>query len=133
MLPVLFDLLWRRDQNPLCRLHFRLPPFAKCAKDGAPAALVMADGSRAWATRRVEIRGTGLTPISKLGKMGNSKRRYELGKRNTQANDLKDLRPGKIRRTALERGHPLVLTAGFRPTVLIEGRHLYESVVPRGN
>jgi hypothetical protein len=33
------------------RMHFRVPPFAKNAKDGAPMLLVMPAKSKAWATR----------------------------------------------------------------------------------
>jgi len=35
------------------RKHFRVPPFAKNAKDGAPILLVMPAKSKAWATRHL--------------------------------------------------------------------------------
>src|ERR1035438_8804843 len=40
----------QHDRTP-SRRHLRLPPFAKCAKDGAPTVLVMSARSRAWAIR----------------------------------------------------------------------------------
>ena len=41
-----------------CSGHMRLgfPPFAKCAKDRAPTAFVLAAKSKGWATRQ-EMRG----------------------------------------------------------------------------
>jgi hypothetical protein len=33
------------------REHFRVPPFTKNAKDGAPTPLVMPAKSKTWATR----------------------------------------------------------------------------------
>jgi len=43
-----YDATWINN----LRLHFRLPPFAKNAKDGAPIFLLMTGRSKAWATRR---------------------------------------------------------------------------------
>ena len=42
-----YDATWINN----LRLHFRLPPFAKNAKDGAPILLLMTGRSKAWATR----------------------------------------------------------------------------------
>jgi len=43
-----YDATWINN----LRLHFRLPPFAKNAKDGAPIFLLMTGRSKAWATRQ---------------------------------------------------------------------------------
>jgi len=40
MLPVLFDLLRGCVIKPRLAPAFRLPPFAECAKDGAPTVLL---------------------------------------------------------------------------------------------
>src|SRR6202162_1755135 len=45
------------------RKHFRVPPFAKNAKDGAPILLVMPAKSKAWATRHFRTSG-GLASAS---------------------------------------------------------------------
>jgi len=42
MLPVLFDLLRGCVIKPRLAPGFRLPPFAECAKDGAPTVLLVA-------------------------------------------------------------------------------------------
>jgi hypothetical protein len=39
------------------RKHFRVSPFAKNAKDGAPILLVMPAKSKAWATRQTFLKG----------------------------------------------------------------------------
>jgi len=50
--------------DPLLRRHSRLPPFAKCAKDGAPTLLVMPARSRARATRPVKNETLGLRDLA---------------------------------------------------------------------
>ena len=52
MLPVLFDSLHPAARKTQLRQHLRLPPFAKCAKDGAPHSLQMLASLKAWATRQ---------------------------------------------------------------------------------
>jgi hypothetical protein len=47
-----YDATWINN----LRLHFRLPPFAKNAKDGAPIFLLMTGRSKAWATRQKALR-----------------------------------------------------------------------------
>jgi hypothetical protein len=37
------------------RQYFRVPPFAKNAKDGAPILLVMPAKSKAWANRQQNL------------------------------------------------------------------------------
>jgi hypothetical protein len=57
MLHVLFDLLLgaRTLSSPQA---LRLPPFAKNAKDGAPAVLLMAARSKVWTTRPQRVLDT---------------------------------------------------------------------------
>jgi hypothetical protein len=45
------------------RMRSWFPPFANCAKDGAPTALVMPARSKAWATRHL---GFFLNPLPDL-------------------------------------------------------------------
>src|SRR5437764_3460411 len=49
-----FELLRRGCSVSHCGLS-QLPPFARCAKDGAPTVLVLQMRSKAWATRAEEI------------------------------------------------------------------------------
>jgi hypothetical protein len=56
MMPVLFDSLPpARRERPICSQHLRLPPFAKCAKDGHPPVLAMPARSRALGTNLTEV------------------------------------------------------------------------------
>jgi hypothetical protein len=43
------------------RKHFRVPPFAKNAKDGPPILLVVPAKSKAWATSLSDFKWIGLS------------------------------------------------------------------------
>jgi hypothetical protein len=49
------------------REHFRVPPFTKNAKDGAPTPLVMPAKSKTWATRQLAREQYGDSAAVSLG------------------------------------------------------------------